>query len=110
MCNADPPGPTTRPDRALAEEGAGFPEQDRQFHQLLFRDLGNEMLLHLFDQFWIAYHAAAPPNRGRTPMDAYHCHAAILDAILTGDPDRARAAIHEHYVGIESKLTEKPDE
>lgn len=92
--------------RSLAEQGAGIAEQDRQFHQLLFRDLGNGMLLRLFDQFWLAFHAAAPAPRGRTPMDAYRGHAAVLDAIVTGDPARARAAVHDHYVGIESKLTE----
>ncbi|WP_460400050.1 FadR/GntR family transcriptional regulator [Actinophytocola sediminis] len=94
--------------RELAERGESFTEQDRQFHQLLFRDLGNTMLLRLFDQFWLAFHAAAPPARGRTPMDAYQGHAAILDAILTGDPDQARAAIQDHYIGIESKLAEEP--
>ncbi|MEN3614658.1 FadR/GntR family transcriptional regulator [Plantactinospora sp. ZYX-F-223] len=94
--------------RRLAEQGEGFAEQDRQFHQLLFRDLGNGMLLRLFDQFWLAFHAAAPPSRGRTPMDAYHGHAAIFDAILSGDPDQARTAIQDHYIGIESKLTEDP--
>lgn len=94
--------------RGLAERSESFAEQDRQFHQLLFRDLGNTMLLRLFDLFWLAFHAASPPRRGRTPMDAYHGHAAILDAILTGDADQARAAIQDHYVGIESKLAEAP--
>ncbi|WP_198664193.1 FadR/GntR family transcriptional regulator [Jiangella endophytica] len=94
--------------RELAERGEGFPEQDRRFHQLLFRDLDNTMLLRLFDLFWLAFHAAAPPARGRTPMDAYRGHAAILDAILSGDPDQAREAVHDHYIGIESKLTEDP--
>jgi DNA-binding FadR family transcriptional regulator len=92
--------------RELAERGESFAEQDRQFHQLLFRDLGNTMLLRLFDLFWQAFHAASPPARGRTPMDAYHGHAAILDAIGTGDPDRARTAIQDHYIGIESKLAD----
>ncbi|MDQ7905700.1 FadR/GntR family transcriptional regulator [Phytohabitans sp. ZYX-F-186] len=94
--------------RGLAEQGEGFAEQDRQFHQLLFRDLGNAMLLRLFDQFWLAFHAAVPPARGRTPMDAYHGHAAILDAILAGDPDQARTAVQDHYIGIESKLAADP--
>ncbi|SEE72637.1 FadR/GntR family transcriptional regulator [Jiangella alba] len=94
--------------RGLAERGESFAEQDRRFHQLLFRDLDNTMLLRLFDLFWQAFHAAAPPTRGRTPMDAYRGHAAILDAILAGDPDQARVAIQDHYVGIESKLTEEP--
>jgi len=92
--------------RELAERGEEFPDQDRRFHQLLFRDLDNTMLLRLFDLFWQAFHAATPPARGRTPMDAYQGHAAIFEAILTGDADQAREAIQDHYVGIESKLTE----
>ncbi|MBF8185632.1 FCD domain-containing protein [Nonomuraea sp. K274] len=66
------------------------------------------LLLRLFDQFWLAFHAAAPPPRSRTPMNAYQGHATIFEAILSGDPDRARAAIQDHYIGIESKLTENP--
>jgi DNA-binding FadR family transcriptional regulator len=93
--------------RALAEKGEAFPEQDRVFHQLLFADLGNEMLLSLFDLFWLAFHHAAPPMRGRTPMEAFQAHAKILDAILTGDPDQARAAVHDHYRGIESRLRDQ---
>jgi DNA-binding FadR family transcriptional regulator len=93
--------------RALAEQGKPFPEQDRQFHRLLFSDLGNEMLLSLFDLFWLAFHHAAPPMRGRTPMKAYQAHADILDAILTGDPDQARTAVHDHYLGIESRLRDE---
>jgi DNA-binding FadR family transcriptional regulator len=94
--------------REQAEQGVDVVDEDRRFHQLLFRDLGNGMLLRLFDQFWLAYHVAAPPARGRTPMDAFHSHALILDAILSGDADRARAAIHDHYVGIEAKLADPP--
>ena len=92
--------------RALAEQDKSFPEQDRQFHRLLFTDLGNEMLLSLFDLFWLAFHHALPRLPGRTPMEVYQAHARILDAILTGDPEQARAAVHEHYVGIESRLSE----
>ncbi|WP_129668011.1 hypothetical protein [Phytoactinopolyspora endophytica] len=63
--------------RFLAERGEPFPDQDRQFHRLLFVDLGNEMLLQLFDLFWLAFHHAAPTGRGRTPMQIYQAHADI---------------------------------
>src|SRR5690606_41036818 len=43
-----------------AERGEDITDQDREFHRLLFADLGNEMLLQLFDLFWLAYHRAAP--------------------------------------------------
>jgi DNA-binding FadR family transcriptional regulator len=94
--------------RVRAEKGESFPEQDREFHRLLFADLGNEMLLSLFDLFWLAFHHAAPPARGRAPMAAYQAHANILDAILTGDPDLARASVRDHYVGIESRVKDEP--
>ncbi|NEE01564.1 FadR family transcriptional regulator [Phytoactinopolyspora halotolerans] len=92
--------------RQLAEQGEPFPDQDRQFHRLLFADLGNEMLLQLFDLFWLAFHHAAPTTGGRSPMQTYQAHADILDAVLTGDPERARAAVDAHYVGIEQRVSE----
>lgn len=92
--------------RELAERGERFPDHDREFHRLLFADLGNEMLLQLFDLFWQAFHRAAPPHRGRTPAEAYQAHVAIFEAIVAGDVARARAAIQDHYVGIESRVAD----
>lgn len=92
--------------RELADQGQRFPEHDREFHRLIFVDLGNDMLLQLFDLLWQAFHRAAPPQRGRTPAEAYDAHAKIFDAIVAGDADRACTAIHDHYVGIESRLRE----
>jgi DNA-binding FadR family transcriptional regulator len=87
---------------ARATRGEGFAEQDREFHQLLFVDLGNEMLLHVFDLFWQAYHRSAPP--GNDLMGAFRRHEAIFDAVASGDGERARAEIRQHYVGIEERL------
>jgi DNA-binding FadR family transcriptional regulator len=86
-----------------AERGETFPDQDRDFHGLLFADLGNEMLLRLFDLFWVAYNRASPPNYGQTPMDSYQWHADIVDAVVSGDSERARTAVREHYLGIEQR-------
>jgi DNA-binding FadR family transcriptional regulator len=88
----------------LAGRGKWFPEQDREFHRLLFRDVGNEMLLQLFDLFWMAYHRAAPAMPGRKPTVVHGVHVAILDAVRDGDADRAREAVWQHYVGIEERL------
>jgi DNA-binding FadR family transcriptional regulator len=92
--------------RERSERGESFPDHDREFHRLLFVDLGNEMLLQLFDLFWQAFHRASPPQRGRTPAEAYQAHVAIFEAILTGDAGEARSAIQDHYVGIESRLAD----
>jgi DNA-binding FadR family transcriptional regulator len=89
-----------------AERKEGFAEQDRAFHRLLFADLGNAMLLQLFDLFWVAYHPAPPSAPHRDPMEIYGNHAAILDAVLSGDPEQARDAVRRHYVGLEERITD----
>ncbi|WP_049570280.1 FadR/GntR family transcriptional regulator [Streptomyces sp. SBT349] len=92
--------------RQRAEAGLGFEDQDREFHRQLFADLGNEMLLQLFDLFWVAYHRAAPAAPHRHPAEIHRSHALILQAVLSGDPDRGREAIRQHYVGIEERIGE----
>lgn len=95
--------------RERAERGEDFAEQDRAFHRLLFADLGNEMLLQLFDLFWMAYHRAAPAVPGRDRLEVHRRHTAILDAVLSGDPDQAREAVRAHYVGIEERVQDTAD-
>lgn len=91
---------------ARAERGEDITDQDREFHRLLFADLGNEMLLQLFDLFWLAYHRAAPTVPRRAPVEIHRSHAAILEGVLSGDPERARDAVRAHYVGIEERINE----
>ncbi len=45
--------------RQRAERGEGFPEEDRHFHQLLFRCQDNEVLLWLIEVFWLAFYKAS---------------------------------------------------
>lgn len=88
-----------------AEKGGDVRELDRAFHQLLFADLGNAMLLELFDLFWQAYHLATPTTPHRDPILIYRDHAAIVTAVLDNDAAAARAAIEAHYRGIEGRVS-----
>jgi DNA-binding FadR family transcriptional regulator len=88
----------------LAESGQDFTAQDREFHRLLFRDLGNTMLLQLFDLFWMAYNRAAPAMPGREPTEVHGNHVAILEAVTSGDLRLAQQAVQQHYTGIEDRL------
>jgi DNA-binding FadR family transcriptional regulator len=90
---------------ARAESGENVGDQDREFHRLLFADLGNEMLLRLFDLFWVAYHRAAPTVPHRSPVEIHRIHADILDAVVSGDVERAREAVRRHYAGLEERIT-----
>lgn len=91
---------------ALAAEGENFAEEDRQFHQILFEPLGNQMLLKLLDVFWRTYQEAARqtdmrnPDLARTARD----HAAICDAVRARNVDEARLALDRHYAGITTRL------
>lgn len=90
-----------------AERGEDVGELDRSFHQLLFADLGNAMLLELFDLFWQAYHRATPTTPHRDPILIYRDHAAIITAVLNGNAAAARAAIEGHYRGIEERIRQE---
>ncbi len=92
--------------RAQAEKGEPFPQEDRDFHRLLFAHLGNRALLTLLDSFWLVFRKAAPQAdiEDPTPMRTYQDHAAILEAIEAQDVEEARAALDNHYAGLLSRL------
>ncbi|WP_202881044.1 FadR/GntR family transcriptional regulator [Kribbella amoyensis] len=87
-----------------AARGEGYAVQDREFHRLLFVDLDNEMLLHLFDLFWQAFHRSSEAIPDHDLLAGYRSHEEIFDAMLSGDTERARDAIRRHYVDIEERL------
>ncbi|GIL29203.1 FadR/GntR family transcriptional regulator [Actinocatenispora comari] len=95
--------------RQRAKDGADLSDPDRAFHQLLFADLGNTMLLQLFDLFWQAYHQATLSVPHRDPMLIVHDHAAIVEAVLAKDADAARESVRAHYVGIEERIRQELD-
>ncbi|MCF3121179.1 FadR family transcriptional regulator [Streptomyces arenae] len=42
-----------------ADTGAAFPELDREFHETLYRPLGNELVPQLLGAFWHVFHRVA---------------------------------------------------
>lgn len=49
---------------------------------------------------------AAPPQLGRDPREVHRLHADIVEAVLSGDAERAREVVRQHYVGIEERVSE----
>ncbi|GAA4167145.1 FadR/GntR family transcriptional regulator [Shinella granuli] len=88
--------------RVRAERGESFPEEDRHFHQLLFRCQKNEVLLRLIEVFWLAFYKASDfVNLNNTdPMQTWRDHAAIVDAVEARDLAAARDRLDKHYAGI----------
>jgi DNA-binding GntR family transcriptional regulator len=76
-----------------------FIERDREFHRTIIRAAGNPVLANFYEslqdrQLRMGWHAiAASRERPDTVMAE---HAAIVEAVRSGDPDRAAAAVAHH--------------
>lgn len=98
---ADLPGPV--PGAQGYASIAAFTAQDARFHNLLAEQSGNRMLrdavvrlrphLHLFRLHF-------PPTHYRTSGAEHH---RIVDAVASGDPDRAEAAVREHLLAARQR-------
>jgi len=81
-------------------------DEDRAFHRMLYRALGNESLMALLDIFWLVFHAV--PVRAITtdlqPTTTLQDHRDILAAVKAGDAALAQRRIREHFRGIETRL------
>ena len=85
--------------RAAAAAGSYAPEADGRFHELLYRPLGNWVLIFLIRAFWDAFDEIArnSPRTRRPPQEIAEQHAAILDALRCGDQAAARAEMVRHF-------------
>lgn len=88
--------------RARAEQGESFPQEDRDFHELLFRCQNNRMLTRLIDVFWQAFYKATgfASLESADPMSTWQDHHAIVEAVASRDVDAARKRLVDHYAGI----------
>lgn len=94
--------------RISAEQGEPFPDEDQEFHDLLFENIENRVLSKLLRLFWLMMHKTLQyarediydPNPSRTYQD----HVVILDSIVRQDEHAARDALKQHYGSIEERL------
>lgn len=88
-----------------ASQGLTFPEEDRQFHTLIYQGIESETFLRLLDVFWLANRAAARQlDQDADPEQTWRDHAAILDAIAARDIPLAQSALEHHYTGLKERL------
>ncbi|SDQ33816.1 DNA-binding transcriptional regulator, FadR family [Thermostaphylospora chromogena] len=92
-----------------AKAGEPFIEQDREFHLLLMKPLGNELIIQLTAAFWDV-HAIVAPTLHTTPesvRETVAAHHAIVEAAAAGDRERFIAAVEAHYAPVRRHLREK---
>lgn len=87
-----------------ASQGQTFPDEDREFHQRLFENIGNRTLLKLIDIFWQTYNRAARNDEieDYDPLKTYLDHVAIVNAFESGEAEALKTALERHYTGLGS--------
>ncbi|MGW6023065.1 FadR/GntR family transcriptional regulator [Streptomyces sp. NPDC055099] len=89
-----------------AGSGAAFPELDREFHETLYRSLGNELVPQLLGAFWNVFNRVAGVRgwaRDPAPDVTVSRHRDIVTALRARDVERAQRAMADHFRGIEAR-------
>jgi DNA-binding FadR family transcriptional regulator len=83
----------------MAQQGQSSLAEDREFHQRLFANVGNQVLLKLLDIFSIFFRKVAQHAdvTDTSPTSTLQDHVAIVQAIKARDEEAARAALERHY-------------
>ncbi|MBT1156034.1 FadR family transcriptional regulator [Aminobacter anthyllidis] len=72
-----------------------FIRRDIAFHKAVIEASGNRAMIELYDFFTGAIAETIKATlSGELPEPDAPAHAAIIDAVASGDPDRAAAAVH----------------
>jgi DNA-binding FadR family transcriptional regulator len=89
-----------------AVAGESTSDEDRGFHRLLYRSLGNASLLSLIDIFWVVYNALASRNplHDEDPLATVQAHRDLFDAVRSRDPDVARQRLKQHFRNVEVRF------
>lgn len=91
-----------------ATRGELFPEEDRAFHEVLYRPLDNSLVIQLLQAFWDIYHVVGPelPVVAEPPSVTIADHRRILEALEAGDEATAVAAMATHFAGLRGRIAE----
>jgi len=96
--------------RTAAEAGEYAAGADRAFHEALYRNIDNPVLMSLLGVFWLAVSRATersnvvdPPD----PPETVESHRRILDALVARSPEQMRLAFDYHYSRWEFRLPDR---
>lgn len=90
---------------AAVRDRTPFPQVDREFHNALFVDLGNEMLSSLLNNFWDLFEGIEFERlvHREDPMETVRHHRQILQAVRKGETRLAVFHLEMHfYDSVES--------
>lgn|SRR5882757_141509 len=93
---------------AKGRAGETFPDEDREFHGLLYRSLDNQFVGQLLGTFWTVFNRVSNQLGGHDPDPAETArrHRAIYLALRNHDVERAQRAMAEHFRNIDSRVAQ----
>ena len=84
---------------------AGFIERDLAFHKAIIAASGNRAMIEIYDFFSASIADTIAATLGKDiPEPDMQAHADIVDAIETGDPDRADLAVRRFMAPVLAAL------
>jgi DNA-binding FadR family transcriptional regulator len=89
-----------------AKSGDTFAEEDREFHEVLYRSLNNALVTQLLRAFWDVFHrvnhrlGVTDPD----PAQTVRRHRAIVTALRKRDVTRAERAMVEHFRNLDARI------
>lgn len=89
-----------------AARGEFFPEEDRVFHELLYRPLDNSLVIQLLQAFWEVYHIVEPdlPLSKEQPDVTVTAHKRIIEALEAKDKNAVIDAMAAHFSGLKDRV------
>ncbi|CAL9316699.1 FadR/GntR family transcriptional regulator [Streptomyces sp. SudanB52_2052] len=93
-----------------AGPGRSFSDLDREFHEVLYASLGNDLVPQLLAAFWTVFRRVSGA-RGRpdepSPETTARRHRDIVRALRARDAEGAQRAMAVHFRGIEARAAEQ---
>ncbi|MEV5610191.1 FadR/GntR family transcriptional regulator [Streptomyces sp. NPDC052225] len=99
--------------RKMGEAGEAdepFAGLDREFHETLYRSLGNELIPQLLGAFWNVFNRVAGVRQWSSdpaPEVTVDRHRAIVTALRARDVAGAQEAMATHFRGIEKRAEQE---
>ncbi|MER6715671.1 MULTISPECIES: FadR/GntR family transcriptional regulator [unclassified Streptomyces] len=91
--------------------GRSFSDLDREFHEVLYASLGNDLVPQLLAAFWTVFRRVSGA-RGRpddpSPGTTARRHRDIVTALRARDAEGAQRAMAVHFRGIEARAAQGP--
>ncbi|GAA2399498.1 FadR/GntR family transcriptional regulator [Actinomadura vinacea] len=92
---------------ARARAGETFAEEDREFHELLYRSVGNALVPQLLEVFWNVFDRVSRVrgfDHDPSPIGTVRRHRAIVTALRRRDVEAAEEALAKHFRNIDTRV------